>query len=160
MILYISKWYFNMISFRKKSPRIYNRKWQPDWLMFYDVLFKMISINIKQAAGIVMTDLQQLWPAHRNDALKNIVCYICTPAAWFRLFDVQSITLFIWHQLNIKQSAKNSPVKALSSLLYPSLRYDLWPPFRYDGAKVGYVCPLLSPFRVAIPLYMPLICKW
>ena len=59
-----------MISFRKKSPRIYNRKWQPDWLMFNDIPFKMIPFNIKQTAGIDTIDLQQLWPAHRNDRAK------------------------------------------------------------------------------------------
>ena len=65
-----------MISFRKKSPKIYNRKWQPDWLMFNDIPFKMISFNIKKSAVIVMIDLQQLWPTivYDNDFKTDMEC--------------------------------------------------------------------------------------
>ena len=42
--------------------------------------------SIKQTAGIVMIDLQQLWPAHRNDTLENIGwCFARlrrVPAVW------------------------------------------------------------------------------
>ena len=80
--------------------------------------------NIKQTAGIVMIDLQQLWPAHRNDALKKRACIFArlrrVPAVWCSKDDTSE-----WYQLNIRQSAEKGPVKVSGSLSDYDRRYGM-----------------------------------
>ena len=119
MILYILIWFL----FGRNPPGfIIENDSLTDWCSMI-IVFIWFHFNSKQTAGIVISDLQQLWPAHRNDALKNIGWYIarlrrvpavwCSKyshfymtqikhqtAGWINIFDMTMTILSEWRQKN------------------------------------------------------------
>ena len=124
MILYFGMIFLYDLLFGSPPGFITENDSLTDWCsMIYPL--RWFPFNIKKSAGIVMLDLPQLWPAHRNDALiNNFTRLRRVPAVW-----CSKNNLFIWHQLNIRQSAEKSSVKVQGSLSHPTFRYDYDHPF-------------------------------
>ena len=146
MISYILKWYFNMISFRKKSPRIYNRKWQPDWLMFNDIPFKMIPFQHQKVGWHCNDRFTTVMTCSSEWCVQKWVCIFArlrrVPAVWCSKDNASE-----WYQLNIRQSAEKG-------FGYPYMNFTsewLWSAFRNDRTKLGINSPIFSPLRKAIP---------